>query len=101
LALGSALNALAKELERDRKGLLRFLDAAFERWQRIDQPDSLFRVRSIAQQHLGKPEVVAQYVENIGAATCTTAKHTESLRARIRQYHSRDRKKALKRRQFV
>jgi hypothetical protein len=101
LALGSALNALAEEFQRDRKGLQRFLDAVFERWQKIDQPDSLWRVRLITQQHLGKPEVVAQYVENVGAASCTTAQHTESLRAKIRQYRSRERRNALRRRKSV
>jgi hypothetical protein len=102
LALGSALNALAEEFRRDRKGLLQFLDAVFERWERIDQPDSLFRVRLITQQHLGGPKVVAQYLQNIGAVSkCTTAEQVESLHARIKQYRSRDRKNTLKKRQKV
>jgi hypothetical protein len=100
LALGSALNALAEEFERDRKGSLQFLDAVFKRWGEIDQPNSLWRVQLITQQHLGGPKVVAQYLENTGVVSKSThGNHTESLRARIKQYRSRDRKKALKKRQ--
>jgi hypothetical protein len=100
LALGTALNALAEEFGRDRKGLLHFLDAVFKRWGEIDQPNSLWRVQLITQQHLGGPKVVGQYLENTGLVSkCTHGSHTESLRARIKQYRSRDRKKALKKRQ--
>jgi len=100
LALGSALNALAEEFARDTKGLLRFLDAVFKRWQKIDQPESLCRLRLITQQHLGNPKVVAQYAENVDAVPpCTTLNHAESLHARIKQYRSRDRRKALEKRQ--
>jgi hypothetical protein len=102
LALRGALNALAEEFQRDRQGLLRFLDAAFERWERIDQPGSLFQMRSVTQQHLGKPHVVAQYLENTGAVSnCSTLAQRESLRATIRQYRSRDRRSALKRRKSL
>jgi hypothetical protein len=94
------LTALALEYVRDRDGLKQFLLAVFKRWQKIDQPDSLWRVRLITQQHLGKPKIVAQYAENVGAVSkCTTAEQIDSLHARIRQYRSRDRKKALEKRQ--
>ena len=92
------LTALAEEYVRDREGLLRFVCAVFKRWRKINAPDSLSRVRLITQQHLGGPKVVAQYLQNIGAVSkCTTAKHSESLRGRIKKYRGRDRKKALKR----
>ena len=63
------LTALAQEYFRDRQGLMRFLEAVFKRWREIDQPNSLWRVRLITQQHLGEPKVVTQYVENIGAVS--------------------------------
>jgi len=94
------LTALAEEYVRDREGLMRFLSAVFERWQKIDQPDSPWRLQLIAQQHLGKPKIVAEYAQNVGAVSrCTTAGQIESLRARIKQYHSRERRKALEKRQ--
>ena len=94
------LSALAEGYVRDREGLMRFLEAVFKRWRKIEQPDSLHRQRIIAQQHLGLPHVVAQYLENVGAVSkCTTAEQTFSLHSRIKQYHSRDRKKALEKRQ--
>ena len=94
------MTALAQEYFRDRQGLMRFLQAVFKRWQEIDQPNSLWRVRLITQQHLGEPKVVTQYVENIGAVSkCTNERHFESLRAKIKQYCSRDRKKALEKRE--
>ncbi len=90
------LSALAEEYVRDRHGLMQFLEDVFKRWRKIDQPGSLWRVKSVTQQHLGKPKVVAQYLENIGAVSkCTNKSHSESLRARIRQYCSRDRRSAL------
>jgi hypothetical protein len=92
--------AIVNEYARDRKSLMRFLSAVFNRWQNLDKPDSLFRQRLMTQQHLGKPKVVAQYLENIGAVSPhTTQKQTNSLRDRIKQYRTRDRKNALKKRQ--
>ena len=94
------LTALAQEYFRDHQGLMRFLEAVFKRWREIYQPNSLWRVRLIIQQHLGEPKVVTQYVENIGAVSqCTNERHFESLRANIKQYCSRDRKKALEKRE--
>ena len=94
LALGNALNALAKEFERDRKGLLRFLDAVFKRWQKIDQPDSLWRQQLVTQQHGSRNrKKIGDHLETIGSAN-----DTESLRLRIGQYLTRDQKSALQRR---
>jgi hypothetical protein len=94
------MTALGVEYVKDRRTLMRFLEAVFKRWREIDQPNSLWRVRLIAQQHLGKPKVVAQYVENTGVVSkCTNKRHFESLRAKIKQYCSRDRKNALEKRQ--
>jgi hypothetical protein len=77
---------------------MRFLDAVFKRWRKIDQPDSPWRVRLLTQQHLGGPKVVAQFLENAGAVSKkTTGQHFDSLRQCIKQYRSRDRKAALKR----
>jgi len=93
------LTALAEEYVRDRVALMQFLSAVFERWQKIEQPNSIWRLQLIAQQHLGKPKVVAEYAQNVGAVSkCTTAGQIESLRARIKQHHSRDRKSALEKR---
>jgi hypothetical protein len=100
LALGSALNALAQAFQRDRKGLLRFLDAVFKRWREIDQPDSLFRQRLLTYQLTGTPREVAAAVVKLGAAKCSTEQHYHSLGERIRQYRSRDPKAALKRRKL-
>jgi hypothetical protein len=98
LTLGNALNALAEEFERDRKGLLRFLDAVFKRWRKIDQPDSLWRQQLLTHQHLGGPKVVAKFLENAGAVSkTTTPQQFDALCQRIKQYRSRDRKAALKR----
>jgi hypothetical protein len=84
------MTALGVEYVKDRRTLMRFLEAVFKRWREIDQPNSLWRVRLIAQQHLGKPKVVAQYVENTGVVSkCTNKRHFESLRAKIKQYCSR------------
>ena len=99
LALCTALNALAQEFERDRKGLLRFLSAVFKRWRKIDQSESPFRQLLLTHQLTGTPKEIANALEEIGAApTCTTAKQVESFHARIRQYRSRGRKAASKRR---
>jgi hypothetical protein len=87
------LTALAQEYVRDRGGLMRFLSAVFKRWREIDQPDSLWRVRYVTQQHGGRDRKrIGEHLENIGAAT-----NNESLRLRIGQYLSRDQKAALKR----
>jgi hypothetical protein len=78
------MTALRVEYVKDRRTLMRFLEAVFKRWREVDQPNSLWRVRLIAQQHLGKPKVVAQYVENTGAVSkCTNKSHFESLRAKL------------------
>jgi hypothetical protein len=88
---------LADQIVTDRPGLMRFASAVFERWRKIDQPRSLFRVRLAAQQHLGKPKVVAEYLQNIGAVlTVYHGWHTESLCGKIKKYCGRDRKNALK-----
>ena len=90
---------LAYEYARDRQGLMRFLQEVFKRWRKIDQPESLFRQRLLTHQLAGTPKEIANALEEIGAApTCTTAKQVESFHARIRQYRSRDRKAASKRR---
>lgn len=94
LALGSALNALAEEFERDRKELLRFLDAVFKRWQKIDQPTSLWRVKLVTQQRGSRDQKqIADHLETNGAA-----KHTDSLRSCVRQYLSRDQRTAIAKR---
>jgi hypothetical protein len=91
--------ALGVGYVKDRRTLNSFLWAVFKRWRKIFAPGSLWRERLITQQHLGKPEMVAQYVENVSAvAKCTNESHSESLRWRIRQHCSRDRRTALKRR---
>jgi hypothetical protein len=94
------MTALCLEYVMDRRGLKQFLWAVFKHWRKIFEPRSLWVVRLITQQHLGKPRVVAQYLENIGAVSqCTTLEQRESLRGRIKQYRTRDRKNALKKRQ--
>jgi hypothetical protein len=92
------LTALAEEYVRDRAGLMRFLFAVLKHWRKIYDPQSLWRVQVLTQQHLGGPKVVAQYVENAGAVSPkTTPQQVDALRQCIKQYRSRDRKDALKR----
>ena len=94
------LTALALEYDRDRAGLMQFLSAVFARWREIDQPDSLFRQRLLTHQLAGTPKEIAKALEKIGAASwCTTPEQFESLHGRVKQYCSRDRKKALQKRQ--
>lgn len=91
--------ALSEEYARDRKGLLRFLDAVFKRWREIDQPDSLFRQRLLMHQLTGTSKEIANVLEEVGAvAKNTTEQQSRSLRSKIRQNRSRDQKAALKRR---
>jgi hypothetical protein len=95
---GELLTALAEEYVRDRAGLMRFLFSVFKQWRKVYDPQSLWRVRLLTQQHLGGPKVVAQYVENAGAVSPkTTPQQVDALRQCIKQYRSRDRKDALKR----
>ena len=89
------LTGLAEEYVRDRVGLMQFLSAVFARWREINQPHGLFRQRLLTHQHGGTPKEIANFLEEIGAVpACTTSEQIERLRARIKQYCSRDRKKA-------
>jgi hypothetical protein len=94
------LTALALEYDRDRDGLMQFLSAVFARLREIDQPNSLRRVRLLTHQFAGTPKEIANALERIGAVSkCTTSEQFESLHARVKQYCSRDRTKALEKRQ--
>ena len=94
LASSNALRAFREEFERDPQGLLRFLRAVFKRWRTIEEPGSVWRVKTVTQQHGSRDhKAIADYVETIGAE-----KHTGSLRSRVRQYLSRDQRKAIARR---
>ena len=95
------LTALALAYVRDRAGLMQFLSAVFERWRKINQPDSLFRQRLLTHQLVGTPKEIANALEEIGAAATTaTDQQFFSLHSKVRQWRSRDPKTALKRRRL-
>jgi hypothetical protein len=95
----SMMKALAVEHEREPEALMRFLSAVFKRWRKIEEPDSVFRQRLLVHQLSGTSKEIAEALQEIGAvATSTTEEHSRSLRSRVRQYRSRDKKAALRRR---
>jgi hypothetical protein len=94
------LTALAEEYVRDREGLTRFLEAVLTHWRKIFEPHSLWLQRLLTHQLAGTPKEIANALEEIGAGpACTTPGQVESSHARVKQYCSRDRKKALEKRQ--
>jgi hypothetical protein len=95
----SMMKALAVEHEREPEALMRFLWAVFKRWRKIEEPDSVFRQHLLVHQLSGTSKEIAEALQEIGAvATSTTEGHLRSLRLRVRQYRSRDKKAALRRR---
>jgi hypothetical protein len=94
------LTALAEEYVRDRKGLLQFLNAIFKRWQKIDRPDSLHRMKVVIEQHADDVPYhrIAQRLDRIGAVAKGSAvpgtSANRKLRSNIKKIRSRDRKSA-------
>ena len=97
------LTTLALEYVRDREGLMRFIKVMFERWRKIDQPHSAWRVEVIIEQNANDVphHRIAQRLEKADAVPKgTVVPGTDAyrkLRSKIKK-RSRGRDEAIKNR---
>jgi hypothetical protein len=86
------LRMLAQEYVRDRKTLVKFLRAVFERHRKIGEEHSTWRAKLCTQQLAAayEPKEIAIELERRGiVAAAATPKQFDALRARVRQYRMR------------
>jgi hypothetical protein len=99
------MTALSVAYVKDRKGLMRFLEAVFTRWRKIGGSHSLWRVKQVTEQHANDVphHQIAQRHEKIDAVVMGTVQPGTSayrkLRSKIKKIRSRDRKAALSQKQ--